>query len=1255
MARKSKQHRQPPAAQSVEEAPPLTLAARKQRAAATFRRKLSQVDRRLKKNIRQIEDASNLSILPFYSVRYLASVSVLVMLAFVATNGFGDFAIAVNANTGWFMIYAMLILAFYFFSSPFTSKTSEMRRHVSTYFVLSTSIGIWLAVALLYHLPTFESLGLKSNISLSLYLIVFFATAVFLLLLHVCYTAAALLARRHCRLAWNPVLKGHKLRGVFKHFVDDLWAIFTVSTLVAAACCVFYEHCGNVGAEAKVIADPSVLGSLKAGICEYWLAARLMENHSSYAWLVVYGEFEEDTDPLQQSKEAQTRFISPVYTLWLTFISLYMTNFLVEHTRSWERTTKIQRLAAGPKMSRSMRQLPRKPSFLPMVPWYSGTSHDLWSTLLDIIISMSIFAGRFEMRTLHAGTAYHHKLTDDYERTTAAAGKKTQQGGKKSHEKSTGARYGNSPDGFTYEHFAHDPIGPEGFWFDWMADTGDGGDSTYSVARCLAQPNLDVAVPENFRQIASGGQEFLSLPRPRLLVIGGDMAYPGPTRESYESRLFYPFEQAMAPPMWYDSQALAIKKPNLPTGFTLPDYMGPQAFVIPGNHDWYDGCGTFIRHICHKSWLGGWLMPQEKTYFALKLPSNWWMFCFDLGLTEDIDIIQFKYFSSIVDDKLGPEDRVICVQHVPTWLVDADCTEGSIAPKVVGLDSEAQEGANLTYLLRNFLMGKAVLRVAGDIHNYVRHTKAAIPTDVAAATAATEASSQLDATVSQSSTCFNFDTDGKGSWLDSSDSEEGDTLVQPTHAHVSNWEEERESRMERKVRPRPEYEPEHLIVSGGGGAFLHPTHPFAKPIKAYGVDYNSETAFPSPLMSRAIAFSNIFDFRRKNWRFDVVGGLLYFSLAFSLFPLCQTPVDLTPLMSAEHTWVSFLLAYFWAVIACVQYIFTDSYASLGMFLVLIPGAYLFSDSRGTTFKRVTVTTVHVTLHIWLALVVLVFIELVIVLCIDQNLIGKEGWHSLYEKFDKHQEQHFPDPSGLRARVEEYTFGLYPAVIKYFLTLFDVPNGLAMIRQQVCVDSIWSLSRLHIIYYYFGSLLYYWVLAAPICSTVIGVYLFVCVNYLDMHWDNGFSSLRNKNWKHFLRFHIKENGDLEMFAVGLDRVPHEWHRDPLWKPSKFFKWLPNRPRFTKLNATLQPDDSKQGYASSSSSEEEEDLSMIRRNSQYKDRVYRSRRKRTESMGTQELEKLKNEREVPSQWLPDKKRPLEPKIIDYLCLSDRKSVV
>jgi hypothetical protein len=55
----------------------------------------------------------------------------------------------------------------------------------------------------------------------------------------------------------------------------------------------------------------------------------------------------------------------------------------------------------------------------------------------------------------------------------------------------------------------------------------------------------------------SGGSSVLQLPRGEVLLLGGDLAYPNPSRETYEQRLFVPFQEAMPPPPHYHPGAAA--------------------------------------------------------------------------------------------------------------------------------------------------------------------------------------------------------------------------------------------------------------------------------------------------------------------------------------------------------------------------------------------------------------------------------------------------------------------------------------------------------------------------------------------------------------------------------------------------------------------------------------------------------------------------------------------------------------------------
>jgi len=248
-----------------------------------------------------------------------------------------------------------------------------------------------------------------------------------------------------------------------------------------------------------------------------------------------------------------------------------------------------------------------KPNFLDMVPWYSGTSADLFKTVFDLLVSVTVFLGRFDMRMMQAA------MNKDCD--------------------------GNKSKELLYDHFAD----KTDFWFDFMADTGDGGNSSYSVAKLLAQPFINVPLDN----------DSISLERGNILLIGGDLAYPNPSAFTYEKRLFCPFEYALQPPHWYKTDSISVNKPELPDGVSdLKHYDGPQCFLIPGNHDWFDGLNTFMRYVCHKSWLGGWFMPQKKSYFALQLPKGWWVFGLDLALHGDIDVYQFNFFSKLVKEKV---------------------------------------------------------------------------------------------------------------------------------------------------------------------------------------------------------------------------------------------------------------------------------------------------------------------------------------------------------------------------------------------------------------------------------------------------------------------------------------------------------------------------------------------------------------------------------------------------------------------------
>jgi len=165
-------------------------------------------------------------------------------------------------------------------------------------------------------------------------------------------------------------------------------------------------------------------------------------------------------------------------------------------------------------------------------------------------------------------------------------------------------------------------------------------------------------------------------------------------------------------------------------------------------------------------------------------------------------------------------------------------------------------------------------------------------------------------------------------------------------------------------------------------------------------------------------------------------------------------------------------------------------------------------------------------------------------------------------------------------------------LKSTLSIFDLPSTIGTMHVEMCnvlcsdgTDCLYSndflryrqLGRGTILKYLCSMALYYVIFAVPLAGNVCGSWLHISLNYLRCQYDEGFSSLRMEHWKNFLRLHIDEEGDLEIFAVGLHRVPKRWRKDPDWNgaddtttskvpswkmknPSKWTPWR-SRKKFT----------------------------------------------------------------------------------------------
>lgn len=102
-------------------------------------------------------------------------------------------------------------------------------------------------------------------------------------------------------------------------------------------------------------------------------------------------------------------------------------------------------------------------------------------------------------------------------------------------------------------------------------------------------------------------------------------------------------------------------------------------------------------------------------------------------------------------------------------------------------------------------------------------------------------------------------------------------------------------------------------------------------------------------------------------------------------------------------------------------------------------------------------------------------------------------------------------------------------------VFYFSQVMAVSRNNICQNGLESISRGGAVIYYASVFLYFWVFSTPVVSLVFGSYLYICINWLHLHFDEAFSSLRIANYKSFTRFHINSDGDLEVYTLAVDKV------------------------------------------------------------------------------------------------------------------------
>jgi len=499
----------------------------------------------------------------------------------------------------WYAFYALLFLLFYVFSSPFTSNR-ELRRHWSGYVYVSTILYVWLSVAVAFHLPI---LHYDTKVPISLFSPLLLAS---ILTLFFCEGVVKLLNR------WFVFHVG---------FRQNSLEILQNSILISVICCVVYTQCGTSSSSIlERVFDSSSDQTLDLTVnaaCAFFFSGHT-NSHSkelptvlvlwstAISMLVINFSFERLAGfrglfaeiPVRRALPLRAKSVLDERAVLAAFSATPNTKELISSGPSSSPFSPSSSSVHLPRLPESyfesltskMQDALLSPKMRDMISWYELTAT---STAVDMLIHLKLFLGRFDMRTLQAALpTSSHRLFDSPVTSRSSTSSPAQPSRLMSLSEPNShldlASFSVSSSFLTAHHhpshleipFYYDHLeSSEELWFDWMSDCGDGFNPSYQVARMLAAPFLRVPVQRRAVKETSG---TLQLPRARVLFLGGDLAYPSPTPETYENRFFNTFQCALPPPLGFDPAQIAVQKP----AEELSTYRGPQCFALPGNHDW---------------------------------------------------------------------------------------------------------------------------------------------------------------------------------------------------------------------------------------------------------------------------------------------------------------------------------------------------------------------------------------------------------------------------------------------------------------------------------------------------------------------------------------------------------------------------------------------------------------------------------------------------------------------------------------------
>nr|CCC46388.1 conserved hypothetical protein, fragment [Trypanosoma vivax Y486] len=345
-----------------------------------------------------------------------------------------------------------------------------------------------------------------------------------------------------------------------------------------------------------------------------------------------------------------------------------------------------------------------------------------------------------------------------------------------------------------------------------------------------------------------------------------------------------------------------------------------------------------------------------------------------------------------------------------------------------------------------------------------------------------------------------------------------------------------------------------LIVSGGKEV------PFcmgrSTPVISQGTEYIRSAAFPAHNDVTSI-LARLVGFRLINWKFDIIAGVMCFGLIISALPLSMEDSRLHQINDV------FQLFTYIGIRTVELFIFTINEA-ITSFILSICVFFIFflagGEKKSASFRGVYA------LH-WTILVVLVstsvlsFVQATLAYMTQNGLLlSTDGrWQSMIEVNVRNGvddalnrtvewlgEEHVISHGIRNVQLIAYdSFMVNGGCV--LLRSMDVIENLAYLSRHVSTNVTGTFSpatdRLHVTLYYLHVLLFFWLLATPVVSFVIGVFLFVSVHFFDFLYDAAYSSFQIEDYKQFVRFKLDgESRSLHGYVVARTRVPKAWKRD-----------------------------------------------------------------------------------------------------------------